>query len=84
VSLKEHRQDFADGGGTFVAVALPKFAAFTIIPVGFLIMGARFVAQMRESFGGRVEEDDALHMLGLQPAPHEPAHAHIPGEEDSL
>lgn len=87
VSLRDHHRDWVDtdgAGGTFVAIALPKFVAFAVVPVGFFLMGVRFLAQMRESFGGAVDEDDALHMLGLQAETHDPAHAHVPGEEDTL
>jgi hypothetical protein len=35
------------------------------MPVGFGIMAVRFVAQAVQSWRGQVEEDDALHMLGL-------------------
>ena len=87
VSLRDHYRDWsstAGAGGTFVALALPKFIAFSVVPVGFGVMGVRFFAQMLESFSGRVEEDDALHMLGLQAEPHDPAHAHITGEEDAV
>lgn len=85
-SLRDHHKDWVDtagAGGTFVAIALPKFLAFGIVPLGFSIMGLRFLAQARESFGGKVEEDDALHMLGLQQEAHDPAHGHIAGEEDA-
>ena len=67
-----------------VALALPKFVAFAVVPIGFCVMGLRFFAQMLESFAGRVEEDDALHMLGLQTDAHDPAHAHVAGEEDAV
>jgi TRAP-type C4-dicarboxylate transport system permease small subunit len=86
VSLRDHYRDWsstAGAGGSFVALALPKFVAFLVVPVGFLVMGVRFVAQMLESFAGKVEEDDALHMLGLQAEAHDPAHVHTPGEEDA-
>lgn len=84
-SLKDHYGDWtetAGAGGSFVAIALPKFLAFAVIPVGFSVMGVRFFAQMLESFGGKVEEEDALYMLGLQAEPHAPGHKHIEGEED--
>jgi TRAP-type C4-dicarboxylate transport system permease small subunit len=87
VSLRDHHRDWVDtdgAGGSFVAIALPKFVAFAVVPVGFLLMGVRFMAQMREAFGGVVEEDDALHMLGLQADAHDPSHPHVPGEEDAL
>jgi TRAP-type C4-dicarboxylate transport system permease small subunit len=86
VSLRDHYRDWAstDGaGGSFVALALPKFLAFAIVPVGFLVMAVRFLAQMLESFSGQIEEDDALHMLGLQNDVHDPQHVHIAGEEDA-
>ena len=86
VSLRDHYRDWsstAGAGGTFVALALPKFVAFSVVPVGFCVMGARFLAQMLESFAGKVEEDDALHMLGLQADAHDPGHQHIAGEEDA-
>jgi TRAP-type C4-dicarboxylate transport system permease small subunit len=87
VSLRDHFRDWSStqgAGGTFVALALPKFIAFAVVPVGFCVMGVRFFAQMFESFAGNVEEDDALHMLGLQAEAHDPAHAHIAGEEDAV
>jgi TRAP-type C4-dicarboxylate transport system permease small subunit len=87
VSLRDHYRDWsstAGAGGTFVALALPKFVAFSIVPVGFCVMGVRFFAQMLESFAGNVEEDDALHMLGLQADAHDPQHSHIAGEEDAV
>jgi TRAP-type C4-dicarboxylate transport system permease small subunit len=68
ISLRKHLGDWQDtdgAGGHFAALALPKWIAFAVMPPGFAIMGARFIAQAIESFRGKVEEDDAMHMLGL-------------------
>ncbi|MBL9039279.1 MAG: TRAP transporter small permease [Archangium sp.] len=69
VSLRGHFNDYSDtggAGGTFVALPIPKWAAFSVVPVAFLVMGVRFVAQGIDNLRGEVEEDDALHMLGLE------------------
>ncbi|MFT3709762.1 MAG: TRAP transporter small permease [Archangium sp.] len=69
VSLRDHFKDWSDtdgAGGIFPALAIPKWIAFGGIPIGFSIMTARFLAQALESFRGKVEEDDAMHMLGLK------------------
>lgn len=71
VSLRDHFRDYADtdgAGGTFVALPIPKWAAFSVVPVAFTIMGLRFCAQVLDGLRGKVEEDDALHMLGLDEA----------------
>ncbi|HEY0881485.1 MAG TPA: TRAP transporter small permease [Archangium sp.] len=68
VSLRDHYRDWADtdgAGGAFPALAIPKWIAFAGIPIGFGVMTARFLAQSVESFRGKIEEDDAMHMLGL-------------------
>lgn len=68
VSLRDHFRDWSDtdgAGGVFPALAIPKWLAFAGLPVGFALMTVRFFAQALESFRGKVEEDDALHMLGL-------------------
>lgn len=68
-SLRDHYRDFADtdgAGGIFPAVAIPKFIAFAGLPVGFVLMAIRFFAQMMEGVRGKVEEDDALKLLGLE------------------
>lgn len=70
VSLRDHFSDWSDtdgAGGVFPALAIPKWLAFAGVPVGFGLMALRFFAQALESFRGKVEEDDALHMLGLDP-----------------
>jgi len=70
VSLRDHFRDWSDtdgAGGVFPALAIPKWLAFTGVPAGFLVMALRFFAQALESFRGKVEEDDALHLLGLDP-----------------
>lgn len=74
VSLRSHFGDYVDtdgAGGTFAALPIPKWVAFTAIPVGFANMGIRFFAQMVDSLRGHVEEDDPLQLLGLKadPAP---------------
>jgi len=69
VSLRSHFGDYADtdgAGGTFVALPIPKWLAFTAIPLGFTLMAIRFLAQAVESWRGHVEEEDALQMLGLK------------------
>lgn len=71
VSLRSHFGDWSDtdgAGGTFAALALPKWIAYAILPVGFLVMCVRFLVQAAASFHGAVEEDDAMHMLGLDKA----------------
>jgi TRAP-type C4-dicarboxylate transport system permease small subunit len=68
VSLRDHFRDWSDtdgAGGAFPALAIPKWIAFAGVPIGFFLMTARFFAQALESFRGKVEEDDAMHMLGL-------------------
>jgi TRAP-type C4-dicarboxylate transport system permease small subunit len=55
-----------------------------VVPVGFTLMGVRFLAQAFESFAGKVEEDDALYMLGLQQETRAAGHDHMGGEEDPL
>ena len=68
VSLRDHFRDWSDtdgAGGAFPALAIPKWIAFAGVPLGFFLMTARFFAQSTESFRGKVEEDDAMHMLGL-------------------
>ena len=75
VSLRDHFRDYADtegAGGVFPALAIPKWIAFAGVPIGFFLMTARFFAQALESFRGKVEEDDALHMLGLDTNADEP------------
>jgi C4-dicarboxylate transporter DctQ subunit len=69
VSLRDHFRDYADtegAGGIFPAVAIPKWIAFFGIPIGFVLMAVRFFAQVMDGFRGKVEEDDALRMLGLE------------------
>jgi TRAP-type C4-dicarboxylate transport system permease small subunit len=71
VSLRDHFRDYADtggAGGTFVALAIPKWVAFAPIPLTFAMMGVRFAAQVIDGFRGVVEEDDAMHMLGMDEA----------------
>jgi TRAP-type C4-dicarboxylate transport system permease small subunit len=68
VSLRDHFRDWSDtdgAGGVFPALAIPKWFAFAGVPLGFGLMTLRFFAQAFESFRGKVEEDDAMHMLGL-------------------
>ncbi len=68
VSLRDHFRDWSDtdgAGGVFPALAIPKWIAFAGVPIGFALMTVRFFAQSLESFRGKVEEDDAMHMLGL-------------------
>jgi TRAP-type C4-dicarboxylate transport system permease small subunit len=87
VSMRDHHRDWADtagSGGVFAAIALPKFIAFGVVPAGFVLMGMRFLVQAFESFAGKVEEDDALYMLGLQQEPHVAGQDHAGGEEDPL
>jgi C4-dicarboxylate transporter, DctQ subunit len=69
VSLRDHFRDYADtdgAGGIFPAVAIPKWIAFFGLPIGFVLMAIRFYAQVMDGFRGKVEEDDALRMLGLE------------------
>ena len=78
VSLRDHFRDYVDtegAGGVFPAIAIPKWIAFAGVPVGFFLMTIRFFAQALESFRGKVEEDDAMHMLGLD------KDADVPGEK---
>jgi len=69
VSLRDHVKDYADtdgAGGIFVALPIPKWAAFSVIPVAFVIMALRFLAQAREGLlAGVVEEDDPLKLMGM-------------------
>ncbi|MEW5851722.1 MAG: TRAP transporter small permease [Myxococcota bacterium] len=68
VSIRSHYGDYADtagAGGAFVALPIPKWIAFTAIPVGFAMMAGRFLGQFVDSIKGHVEEDDPLQMLGL-------------------
>ncbi len=70
VSLRSHFDDWrvTDGeGGSFAAMpVMPKWVAFSILPVGLFVMAVRFAAQAVESWRGKVEEDDAMRMLGLE------------------
>ncbi len=69
VSVRDHLRDWSDtdgAGGVFPALPIPKWLAFSGVPVGFTLMAVRFFAQALESFRGKVEEDDAMHMLGLK------------------
>lgn len=75
VSLRDHFRDWSqtDGaGGVFPALAIPKWIAFAGVPAGFCVMALRFFAQALESFRGKVEEDDAMHMLGLDKSEEKP------------
>lgn len=68
ISLRDHFGDWRDtdgAGGTFVALPLPKWLAFVIMPAGFAMMGARFLLLALEGLRGQVEEDDPLRLLGL-------------------
>lgn len=68
-SLRDHYRDFSDtggAGGTFAAIAIPKWLAYLGLPVGFGLMALRFLAQVRDGFRGQVDEDDAMRMLGLE------------------
>lgn len=68
VSIRDHFRDWSDtdgAGGVFPALAIPKWIAYVGLPIGFSVMTVRFFAQALESFRGKVEEDDAMHMLGL-------------------
>ena len=70
-SLHSHYGDYLDtdgAGGTFVAIVIPKFLAFTVIPMGFGLMGLRFTAQAMQNFAGTVAEEDTLQMLGMADA----------------
>ncbi len=69
VSVRDHLRDWNDtdgAGGVFPALPIPKWVAFAGVPVGFGVMAVRFFAQAVESFRGKVEEDDAMAMLGLK------------------
>ena len=69
LSIQSHFGDWTDtdgAGGTFVALPIPKWLAFTSLPVGFSIMALRFIGHTIDSFRGTVEEDDPLQMLGLK------------------
>lgn len=68
VSIGHHIGDWNDtdgAGGIYPDLPLPKWIAFLVMPLGFTLMAARFLAQAAESFRGRVEEDDAMHMIGM-------------------
>lgn len=67
VSLRDHFSDWNTdhAAGLFVALPIPKWAAFLPIPLAFFIMGVRFLVLARESFAGKVEDDDPMHMLGI-------------------
>lgn len=65
-SVRSHFADWQEGGGQFVALALPKWIAFLAIPITLTLMAARFAAQARASWLGHVEEDDTMAMLGLK------------------
>ena len=68
MSVRNHYGDWAEtdgAGGNFIGFGLPRFVAFTVIPVGFAFMAARSFMQARESLQGKMNDDDALRMLGL-------------------
>lgn len=68
VSVRSHFTEWSEtsgAGGIFVALAIPKFMAFAIIPVSFVVMAARFAIQGVHSARGEVFEEDTLQMLGL-------------------
>lgn len=68
VSLRDHFGDWSDtdgAGGTFVALPIPKWIAYTVVPFGFSLMGLRFLLLAMAGAKGEVEEDDPMHMLGL-------------------
>lgn len=68
VSLRDHFGDWRDtdgAGGTFVALPIPKWIAFVVTPLGFGLMAARFLLLAVAGAKGEVEEDDPMHMLGL-------------------
>ncbi|MDP2340544.1 MAG: TRAP transporter small permease [Deltaproteobacteria bacterium] len=71
-SLGDHFKDYADtdgAGGIFVALPIPKWAAFSVIPVAFVIMAVRFLAQARDGvLKGEIEDDDPLKLLGMAPS----------------
>jgi TRAP-type C4-dicarboxylate transport system permease small subunit len=68
-SIGDHLKDYTDtdgAGGIFVALPIPKFAAFAVIPVAFVIMAVRFLLQARDGIlKGQVEDDDPLKLLGM-------------------
>ncbi len=69
VSVRDHFGDWRDtdgAGGTFPALPIPKWLVFGGMPLGFAVMSVRFFAQAIESFKGKVEEDDAMQLLGLK------------------
>ncbi len=70
-SLKDHWKDWRDtqgAGGVFAALPIPKWAAYLAIPTGFLAMAVRFFLQALDGAKkGTVEEDDAMHLLGMKP-----------------
>ncbi len=71
ISIKAHFGDWQDtdgAGGIYPDLPVPKWIAFLVMPLGFGLMAARFVAQAIESFGGKVEQDDAMHMIGMDTA----------------
>ena len=71
VSIKSHYGDYVDtagAGGAFVALPIPKYLAFMVIPVAFTVMAVRFFGQALVSARGHVEEDDPLQMLGIKDA----------------
>lgn len=69
-SLKDHWQDWRDtqgAGGVFAALPIPKWAAFLALPTGFGAMAVRFFLQAIDGARrGTVEEDDAMHLLGMR------------------
>lgn len=68
VSVRTHFQEWSEtagAGGIFVALAIPKFLAFSIIPISFVVMALRFLLQAVASARGEVFEEDAMQMLGL-------------------
>lgn len=71
VSIKAHFGDWQDtdgAGGIYPDLPIPKWIAFLVMPLGFGLMTLRFVAQAMESFAGKIEEDDAMHMIGMDAA----------------
>ncbi len=72
VSIRAHLGDWHDtdgAGGIYPDLPIPKWIAFLVMPLGFGLMAARFTLQAIESFRGRIEEDDVMHMIGIEADP---------------
>ena len=85
VSLGDHWKDYADtdgAGGIFVALPIPKWAAFSVVPVAFTIMALRFLAQAVDGVKrGVIEDDDPLKLLGMSAVSSEGSSVGVPPQK---